>query len=89
MHNYKQKLSNALDIPKAVLLDLTKISIIGNLQIYIENHKGIVEYKDDLVRLNVLPGQIIISGHNLTLKNIGLEDLYLEGQITDIQFTKD
>ena len=42
--NVKQKFSNYLDIPKDVILDLPKITVIGDIQLYVENHRGIIEY---------------------------------------------
>lgn len=88
MHKYKQKFSDMLDIPKDVLLDLPKVTIIGDIQVYIENHKGIIEYTSNLVRISTALGQLIIVGEGLILRNIGLEDIYLDGQIEKIKFER-
>lgn len=88
MQKYKQKFSNMLDIPKDVLLDLPKITVIGDIQIYIENHKGIIEYTSNLVRISTALGQLVIVGEDLILRNIGLEEIYLDGHIKKIKFAR-
>lgn len=88
MQKYKQKFSNMLDIPKDVLMDLPKITMIGDIQVYIENHKGIIEYTSNLVRISTGLGQLVIVGEGLILRNIGLEEIYLDGQIGEIKIDR-
>ena len=33
-------------------MDLPRITLIGNLQLFVENHKGIIEYSDSRIRIN-------------------------------------
>ena len=77
-----------LDIPKDVLLDLPKITMIGDIQVYIENHKGIIEYTSNLVRISTALGQLVLTGEGLVLRNIGLEEIYLDGRIMEIKFER-
>ncbi len=88
MQKIKHKFFNMLDIPKDVLLDLPKITMIGDIQIYIENHKGIIEYTSNLVRISTALGQLVLIGEGLILRNIGLEDIYLDGRIEEIKFER-
>ncbi|RYD03384.1 hypothetical protein N752_19595 [Desulforamulus aquiferis] len=44
------------------MLDLPKIVLVGNLQVFIENHRGIVEYNSDKVRIKVGDGEVGIIG---------------------------
>ena len=69
----KKGLAEILELPKDIILDLPKIIMIGNLQIYIENHKGILEYTDNRIRINTKNGILRIIGKNLMLKNIVAE----------------
>ena len=43
MDNLKYNISEALELPKDIVMDLPKITILGNIQINISNHKGIIE----------------------------------------------
>jgi len=84
----KQRFSSLLDIPKDVMLDLPKISIIGDIQLYIENHRGIIEYSSSLVRISTTLGQLVIIGEGLVLRNIDVEEIYVDGTIKEISFSR-
>jgi sporulation protein YqfC len=84
----KNKFSSVLDIPKDVMLDLPKLTVIGDIQIYIENHQGIIEYTSELVRLSTSLGQLVIKGENLVLRNISIEEIYIDGKIEEIGFLR-
>ena len=58
----KQQFSDVLEIPRDVMLNLPKIVLIGNLQLFLENHNGITEYTPQLVRIAVAEGTVEIAG---------------------------
>jgi sporulation protein YqfC len=39
-------LADFFELPRDIVLDLSRLTLIGNRQIYLENHKGIVEYDE-------------------------------------------
>ncbi|HZK58148.1 MAG TPA: sporulation protein YqfC [Clostridia bacterium] len=82
----KKSLAEILELPKDIVLDLPKIIMIGNLQIYIENHKGILEYANDRIRINTKNGILSIMGKNLVLKNIVTEEIIIIGEINQVGF---
>lgn len=84
----KLGIAEMFDIPKDIVLNLPRIIIIGQLQIYIENHDGIKEFRDDYVKINLPQGELEVKGTNLVLRNIYSEDLLLDGEITSIEFKK-
>jgi len=45
----KRQFSEFLEIPGDVMLDLPKIVLVGNIKIFIENHRGILEYTTEKV----------------------------------------
>lgn len=82
----KRNLAEILELPKDIILDLPKIIMIGNLQIYIENHKGILEYTGEKIRVNTKNGVLRIMGKNLMLKNIVTEEIIIVGEINQVEF---
>lgn len=86
--NIKNRFSSILDMPKDVMLDLPKLTVIGDIQIYIENHRGVIEYTNELVRLSTSLGQLIIKGENLALRNISVEEIYIDGKIQEVGFCR-
>jgi len=84
----KNTLANYLSFPKDVMLDLPRITTIGNLHTYIENHHGIVSYDVEQLIVNSQIGQIKITGSAFVIKQMLRKELLLEGKIDQIVFLK-
>ncbi len=83
----KESISELLELPKDIILDLPRITLIGNLQIYVENHKGIVEYSKTRIRINTRSGILRITGKELRIKNVETEQIVVCGSFESIEFT--
>lgn len=83
--NIKSSLSEILDLPIDIAMDLPKIIILGNKLVTVSNHRGIIEYKDRLIRINSKIGIIKITGENLEIKNILSEEIVIEGEIEVVE----
>lgn len=88
MKRWKQKLKNWLteqmDLPKDVLMDLPRITMIGHIHIYIENHRGVLQFSNEELRLLLTNGQLLIKGECFVIKTILKEELLLEGKIAQV-----
>lgn len=80
-------LAGIFDIPPDVVLDLPRITMLGNMQLLVENHKGIIEYTPERVRLRLEPGELEIAGTGMTLSNLRAEQLLVEGTITMLKYS--
>ena len=81
----KLNITNALELPLDLALDLPKITVIGNLKVEITNHKGIIEYKNEIIRINTNIGVLKITGESLEIKNIFVEEINIDGNIEKIE----
>lgn len=86
LFSLKAAISEALDLPGEITLNLPKIIIIGYSQMLIENHKGVIEYTPQKIRLNSGIGVIKIEGTDLNLKNIAADDIIVTGKIKAVNF---
>jgi sporulation protein YqfC len=84
----KNRIAESFELPKEVILDIPKIRLLGNNELYLENHKGIVEYTSDSIRINVKSGLVKISGSNLQLKEISNESVVVLGNIIGLEYIK-
>ena len=50
------------------MMDLPRITMVGRLHIYIENHRGLLLFSEEEVRLMLKQGQCIISGKTWSLR---------------------
>ncbi len=82
----KKSIADILELPQDIILDLPKVTMVGNLQIYIENHKGILEYTNSRIRIYTKSGILRVTGKNLLLKNIVVEEIVIVGEINEVEF---
>ncbi|MDD2446349.1 MAG: sporulation protein YqfC [Tissierellia bacterium] len=85
MDNIKANLSEALELPIDITLDLPRITIIGNIEVSVSNHKGIIEYDNEIIRINSKAGIIKVIGDELEIKNILSEEILIIGNIEQVE----
>lgn len=78
--------SDVLDLPQDVIFDLPRLTLIGNMQLYIENHRGVADFSDNLLRLKLSVGGIEITGKQLVIRTITAEEIFVEGLIDHVRF---
>lgn len=83
---FRENISDIFDLPKDTFVDLPKIILTGNREIYVENYRGILEYTDSIIRLNIGANALKVCGEELDIRAIGEEDITLNGTISSIEF---
>ncbi|MGI6329113.1 MAG: sporulation protein YqfC [Dethiobacteria bacterium] len=83
---WRENVADFFELPKDLLLNLPRLTLIGNIQLYLENYGGIIEYSEELLRLKVRGGEIIIRGKNLAIKNFFGEEIFIEGTIKSLEY---
>lgn len=89
LEQMKNWLTKQIDLPVDVLMDLPRITLVGQVHIYIENHRGLLVFSDKEVRLLLKHGQLLIKGQSFVIKTILPEELLLEGVIEQVTFLED
>lgn len=79
-------MTEILEMPPEIVLDLPKIILIGDQELLLQNHRGIIEYNNSRVRVSVSLGQIIVVGEDLLLKNLKSDEILIEGKILGLTF---
>lgn len=86
LQEVKTTVSEMFELPKDIMLNLPRISMIGNNQMLVENHRGVIEYTPQKIRLNSSIGVIRIEGQDMDLKNIAADDVMITGVIKLVEF---
>lgn len=93
MSNWQQQIrawiGRHFDLPSDVMLDLPRITAIGSIHLYIENHTGLLQFSNHEIRIQYKKGEVRIIGQDLGVKMMIKEELLLEGQIKSIEFLPD
>lgn len=77
-------MTDKMELPADVTMNLPRITMIGQLHIYIENHRGVLKFTSAELRLLLEQGQLIVKGSNFVIKTILPEELLLEGTIEQV-----
>ena len=80
LENSKRKAAKASKFPEDVVLG------IPNVEIRIENYRGLIEYTDQLVRVQTKIGQIRITGKHLQVDSYTNDDMKITGKIQNIEY---
>lgn len=79
MRRLSEYIADTMSMPKDVVMDLPKISICGDREIFVENHKGLVEYTDTEIRLKMRDGMIHIKGSRLRIIVMEYDRMVING----------
>lgn len=78
--------ASVLDLPEDVIFDLPRVTMVGNMQLYIENHRGVQHFSSSLLRLQLSVGSMEIVGKELVIRAILPEEVLIEGTIQDLRY---
>ncbi|MGS0765079.1 sporulation protein YqfC [Syntrophomonas curvata] len=82
----RQAMAEFLDIPKDLVLDLPKVTVVGRNELYIENHRGIIEYNLNRLRVNLSRGFLEIEGSGLEIRALMADEMKVTGEVTAIRY---
>ncbi|MBB6445983.1 sporulation protein YqfC [Bacillus benzoevorans] len=88
-HILRSWITKNMELPQDVMMDLPRITMIGNIHIYIENHRGLITFSDKELRLLLKQGQLLIKGKAFVIKTILPEEILLEGKIDQVTFLQE
>lgn len=88
MRGVREYLAESMDMPKDVIMDLPKLSVCGDKEIYIENHKGLLEYTDQIISVKMRDGIIRLCGHKLRIIALRSRDIVVNGEFERVEYEK-
>jgi len=69
-------------------MNLPRITMIGHIHVYIENHHGIIRFTSQEIILNISNGQLKIKGSDLVIKLLLMAEILIEGKIDGIEMNQ-
>lgn len=77
--------ADLLDMPQDVMYDLPRLTMIGDRQLYIENHRGVINFSTEKLTLALSKGELEVTGTDLVIRTIWTEEVFIEGVIKNIE----
>lgn len=84
----RERFTEMLELPKEIVLNMPKLTMLGNGDLIIENYKGISLYDKDIIHVNTSAGTIKVNGGEIYIKEITSENIMIYGNILSLEFLK-
>lgn len=81
-----RQLTKSLELPGDLMLGASIVTVTGRRDLAIENYKGILEYRQDKIRLLLKNGQLEITGRDLKIDYYTNDDMKITGQVDKLEY---
>lgn len=80
------RVERALELPVGSLSAAARIELSGNRRAVVEGCRGIVEYENEVIRLNTDSGIVRFMGRELTMSCLTEDNAVIEGTILSLEY---
>lgn len=84
----RERLADAIDVSKEVVLDTVLVNMIGDRELTLENYKSILEYSPTCIRVKAKPYPLQVAGQGLEIRNITRDLLFITGRVHHLSFCR-
>ena len=84
MRDPRSVMARFFELPEEILLDLPKITVIGDAHVLIENHRGLVRFHPERVTVETTRGPFTVNGTDLQIASVDRETLSLTGVVRSL-----
>lgn len=88
MMKLREYIADTLRMPKDVVMDLPKVSVCGDKEVYIENHKGLLSYTDNEISVRMNDGIMYVMGVKLRIIAADAARMVINGDFTGVKYEK-
>lgn len=85
-HSLKYKVAELTEAPKDVVMGLPVLTVTGQVELCLENYRGILEYTDTVIRIQTKSGQIKVSGKKLQVAYYTNDEMKVNGCIDSVEY---
>lgn len=82
----RRKVAAMLELPEETMLDVARISLVGNMDLLVENHRGLVYYSPEQVVLAVPEGRVAVTGAELSIGYLSPDQVTILGRIRSVRY---
>ncbi|MEE1186830.1 MAG: YabP/YqfC family sporulation protein [Acutalibacteraceae bacterium] len=79
-------LDRAFEVPDGTFSKGANIEINSDRQVYIEGSKGVLEYDDNYIVINIGTSTVKLIGRDLFIKQINTDNLMVCGRLMGLEF---
>lgn len=79
------KTADAFELPGDLAAGIFRVTITGGRKVNIENHRGIIEYTEERIKVNCGNTVVSVCGNRLEIKAISAKEMLIGGKIFDVK----
>ena len=83
-----ERTAQLFDLPADVVAGLPRLELVGDRQLYLEHHTGILAYSTGQIDVNTAGGVLRVTGEGLTLLAMTGEALRIGGRIRGLAWAE-
>ena len=80
----KERLTDALNLPKDLTLGAVILTITGKHEAYVENYMSLIEYTDEMIRIQTRTCKLEIHGTGLDIAYETKDEMKLTGVLLEV-----
>ena len=84
----RERMAELFDLPGDLVAGLFHLQMLGERQVLLEGHGGIVAYAPECIDINVRGGVLRLRGAELTLRAMTAEELRIAGRIDAVELVR-
>ena len=81
-------LAELFDLPADLVAGLPHLEMVGDRQLYLERHTGILSYSETQIDVNTTGGVLRVTGAALSLMAMTGEEVRIGGRIAAVEWVK-
>jgi len=84
--NWKEELALKMELPRDLMLGAVIVTITGKQEAYVENYTSLIEYTQELIRLQSRDCRVEIHGSCLFIAYFTVSEMKITGQIREVKY---
>lgn len=83
---WKEELAKQMDLPKDLMLGAVIVTLTGNQEAYVENYMSLIEYTEELIRIQTKTCKLEIHGAGLYISYYTNDEMKITGEILEVKY---
>ena len=77
-----------LELPKDILFGIPYLTFHGNLELIIENHRGLINYSETEIIVMAKDNSILVKGVDMVIDEYSKDSIIIRGPLDEVRFIK-
>ena len=76
--------ANVFDLPSEIMGGVSRITLLGGRRVFIESHRGLLEYSDERITVNGGTITVSVCGERLKIRSMSASEMMIYGIVNSV-----